>query len=244
MVCLNLPLDIRYKPENMYLAGIIPGPKQPSLETLNHYICPLINDLVDAWQHSIKFSNTTCYPHGWLTHSAVATVVCDLPTAHHIASMAGVSSHFYCSACNCYHKSTCERVDFEKWEPRDREKLQEYAEQWRDAATSSERGRLFKAHGMRYSKLWHLLYWDPSQQLAIDLMHWILEGLVQHHTLCLTSQDHWNFPAVLCIVCPRKLAEHWRLTTSRLLLIGWALHCDDSCLLFLTHVLHSVMDNL
>ncbi|KAG2067677.1 hypothetical protein BDR04DRAFT_1026634 [Suillus decipiens] len=38
MACLNLPLDIRYKPENMYLAGIIPGPKQPSLENLNHYI--------------------------------------------------------------------------------------------------------------------------------------------------------------------------------------------------------------
>lgn len=38
MACLNLPSDIRYKPENMYLAGIIPGPKQPSLESLNHYL--------------------------------------------------------------------------------------------------------------------------------------------------------------------------------------------------------------
>ncbi|KAG2064014.1 hypothetical protein BDR04DRAFT_1036466 [Suillus decipiens] len=182
MACLNLPLDIRYKLENMYLAGIIPGLKQPSLENLNHYICPLINDLVDAWQHGIKFSNTACYPHGRLTHSAVTAVVCDLPTAHHIASMAGVSSHFYCSACNCYHKSTCGRVNFKKWEPRDREKLREYAEQWRDATTSSEHERLFKAHGMHYSELWCLLYWDPSQQLVIDPMHCILEGLVQHHT--------------------------------------------------------------
>ncbi|KAF9228564.1 hypothetical protein BS17DRAFT_658857, partial [Gyrodon lividus] len=38
MACLNLPLDIRYKPENLYLAGIIPGPSQPSLKNLNHYI--------------------------------------------------------------------------------------------------------------------------------------------------------------------------------------------------------------
>ena len=45
MACLNLPLDVRYKPENMYLAGIIPGPKQPSLENLNHYIRPLIAQL-------------------------------------------------------------------------------------------------------------------------------------------------------------------------------------------------------
>jgi len=107
MACLNLRLDIRYKLENMYLAGIISGLKQPSLESLNHYIHPLINDLVDAWQRGIKFSNTACYPHGRLTHSAVTAVVCDLPAARHIASMAGVGSHFYCSACNCYHKSTC-----------------------------------------------------------------------------------------------------------------------------------------
>lgn len=42
MACLDLPLDIQYKPENLYLAGIIPRPKQPSLENLNHYICPLV----------------------------------------------------------------------------------------------------------------------------------------------------------------------------------------------------------
>ncbi|KAG2070289.1 hypothetical protein BDR04DRAFT_1128527 [Suillus decipiens] len=140
MVCLNLPLDIRYKPENMYLVGIIP----------------------DAWQCGIKYSKTTCYPNGWLTHSAIALIVCDLPAACHIASMAGVSSHFYCSACNCYHRSTCGRVDFKKWEPHDREKLREYLEQWRDTATSSEHEKLFKAHGMHYSELWHLPYWDPS----------------------------------------------------------------------------------
>ncbi|TFK78579.1 hypothetical protein K466DRAFT_458216, partial [Polyporus arcularius HHB13444] len=28
MACLNLPPDIRYRPENIYLAGIIPGPHE------------------------------------------------------------------------------------------------------------------------------------------------------------------------------------------------------------------------
>ena len=36
--CLNLPLEIRYKPENMYLAGVITGPKEPRLTELNHYM--------------------------------------------------------------------------------------------------------------------------------------------------------------------------------------------------------------
>ncbi|KAG1740903.1 hypothetical protein EDB19DRAFT_1908216 [Suillus lakei] len=47
---------------------------------------------------------------------------------------------------------------------------------------SAERETLFKAHGVRYSELWHLPYWDPSWQLVVDLMHCLLEGLVPHHT--------------------------------------------------------------
>ena len=53
MACLSLPLDVRYKPENMYLASIIPGPKQPLLENLNHYICPLIAQLVISWKQGV-----------------------------------------------------------------------------------------------------------------------------------------------------------------------------------------------
>ena len=67
------------------------------------------------------------------------------------------------------------------WTPRDREQLQVYAEQWRDAATTAERDRIFKVHRVRYSELWRLPYWDPTRQLVVDSMHCVLEGLVQHH---------------------------------------------------------------
>lgn len=36
MACLNLPLDICFKPENMYIAGIIPGPNEPHVTAMNH----------------------------------------------------------------------------------------------------------------------------------------------------------------------------------------------------------------
>jgi hypothetical protein len=35
---LNLPETIRYLPEHIFLLGVIPGPCEPSLEDLNHYI--------------------------------------------------------------------------------------------------------------------------------------------------------------------------------------------------------------
>jgi hypothetical protein len=46
--CLNLPLEIRYKPENMYLAGVIPGPKEPRLMELNHYMRPVVDQFSDS----------------------------------------------------------------------------------------------------------------------------------------------------------------------------------------------------
>lgn len=49
MVCLDLPPEIRYKLENMYIAGIVPGPKQPSITELNPYIEPLMDQLVQSW---------------------------------------------------------------------------------------------------------------------------------------------------------------------------------------------------
>jgi hypothetical protein len=58
---------------------------------------------------------------------------------------------------------------------------------------SSEHEKMFKAHGVHYSKLWCLSYWDPSWQLIINPMHCILEGLVPYHThslLGLTSQSN------------------------------------------------------
>ena len=51
LVCLNLPEEIRYKPENMYVGGIIPGPNQPSLTELNSYMEPLIDQLASSWHH-------------------------------------------------------------------------------------------------------------------------------------------------------------------------------------------------
>ena len=53
------------------------------------------------------------YPNGRVTRSVIALAVCGLPAAHHLSALAGVGSHFFCSTCNCYHKSNLGRTDFE-----------------------------------------------------------------------------------------------------------------------------------
>ena len=181
LACLNLPIEIRYLPENMYVI-IIPGPAEPSLTQLNHYLRPLINDMVGAWEQGIYVSRTPKYSTGRTTRSAIALSVNDLPAARQTASLASHSSHFYCSRCECYHLSTRGATNFDQWKTRNPRVMRRQAEAWRDADSSVEQAKLFQANGIRWSELWRLSYWDPTRQLVVDSMHCILEGLAKYHS--------------------------------------------------------------
>ena len=78
--CLNLPADIRYKRENMYLA-VIPGPNEPRLTELNHYIRPVVDQFLVSWELRVHFTQTANDPTGRDTCSAITAVVSDLPVA-------------------------------------------------------------------------------------------------------------------------------------------------------------------
>ena len=40
----------------MFLAGIVPRLQEPPLTTLNHYLTPLIDNLVEFWEPGIRFT--------------------------------------------------------------------------------------------------------------------------------------------------------------------------------------------
>ena len=46
MVVMNLPRDARFKPENLLVVGIIPGPKEPKHQ-INSFLQPLVD--IDLW---------------------------------------------------------------------------------------------------------------------------------------------------------------------------------------------------
>ncbi|KAF9233940.1 hypothetical protein BU15DRAFT_53237, partial [Melanogaster broomeanus] len=87
---------------------------------------------------------------------------------------------FYCSACHCFHTSTLGRMDVHSldWRLRDKETLCLHAQAYRDAPSSTERNTLFIKHGVQWSSLWHLPYWDPAQQLVVDSMHCLLDSMI------------------------------------------------------------------
>lgn len=180
--CLNLPLSIRYKPENMYI-GIIPGPAEPHGTALNHYIRPVVDDLLTSWTHGVRYSRTANHPHGRMTRSAIALVACDLPAARKFSQYASVGSHHLCTRCSCFGLSNLGRTDIEAedWEPRDRETMLLHANAWKAAESVDDQKILFEDHGVRWSEMWRLPYWDPARMVVVDSMHCLFEGLALLH---------------------------------------------------------------
>ena len=196
LACLDLPIEIRYKPEYMYLVCIIPGPNEPTLTQLNHYIDPVVTIMLESWLKGIKLSRTALRGElGLLVRCAIALVVCDLPAAWKTSQLLASTSKIFCSVCDCWdvrdaggsivkdwHKLRG-RHDCDQWHIRDVARMRSAAEQWRDAATSSVQRDIVAAHGVRWSPLWRLPYWNPCRQLVVDSMHCLLEGLVKFHCL-------------------------------------------------------------
>jgi Transposase family tnp2 len=65
LVLLNLPPYLWYCPENMFLAGIIPGPSKPLLSDINHSIKLLVDVLLEFFDSGVWYSYMAKYRFGY-----------------------------------------------------------------------------------------------------------------------------------------------------------------------------------
>ena len=181
MACLNLPPSLRYRPENLFLVGIIPGPREPSVEKIGHYIELIVDMLNRSWRDGTKFECTESSDRGRTERSMLVVIVADLVASRKITGVASHSSKdFFCSLCGLA-KAEINNLDRTTWPTRTRAMQKKAAEEWRDATTKKERKRLFAQTGVRWSPFWKLDYYDPTKMGAADAMHNLFLGLVQFH---------------------------------------------------------------
>lgn len=180
MILLNLPPSLQHKAENIYLHAVMD--KEPSLEATNHYLDPLMSTMERNYQHGTRYTKTFDHPDtGRTARSMIAVNVFDLPGAKKILGHSGVTSkRNFCSFCTL-SKSDISNFDWQHWELRKVDDLREAAEHWRDAPSASARKALYKEHGIRWSALWGLSYFDPTRSVIVDGMHNLFEGLVAYH---------------------------------------------------------------
>jgi len=180
LILLNLPLHLRYRPENMFLAGIIPGPRKPSLSDINHSIRLLVDVLLEFFDPGVWYSRTARHMHGCRVRAILVSVVSDMPAARQAGGFASPTATFFCTRCNLKIQDI-ENIEKCDWPGRDVGQHVRVARKWRDAQTSEEQENLFKNHGIRWSPLLDLPYWDPILFTAIEPMHVFDAGLFQTH---------------------------------------------------------------
>lgn len=186
LICFDLPLHLRYLPENMYLVGVIPGPGKPSLEQINPFLELVVDDLLEFWSPGVWYSRTLQHSSRHLVRAALVPLICDILAARQVAGMGSHAFTYFCSFC--YLKlEDIENLDKASWSVRTCEAHKECAQRWKDAPTVEAREKIFEESGVRWSELLRLPYWDPIRFTVVDSMHNLYLGLVKTH-----CRDVWG----------------------------------------------------
>jgi hypothetical protein len=188
LACLNLPDGLRYKPENIYLAGVIPGPREPASDEINHFLRLIVDDLLTLWYRGIYLSRTWSRACGRMVRAAMIPLVCDLPALRKTGGFAGHSSRNICSFCRL-QKDDISNLDRKSWTKRTWEQHLEIATRWKDAQTQKIRDEIYETHGIRWSELLCLPYWDPTRYALVDAMHNLYLGDLHHHCMEILGID-------------------------------------------------------
>ena len=93
---LNLPRTERFKKENIIVSGIMPGPKEPGVEEINHYLEPLVDDLENLWNGG--FTHPINGKHIDIM-AAVLMLSMDIPAGRKIAGFLSYCAKLGCSKC-------------------------------------------------------------------------------------------------------------------------------------------------
>lgn len=191
LVCLNLPPELRLKPENIYLAAIIPGPKEPTGPQLNLILSPLIKELKDLWK-GVYFSQTYKYPQGAVFRVAILTVIADVVAMRKITGFISHSGSKFCNFC-MIDKSDIDETEAFQWPSRNIHDHKNQVAGWLHA-DQRRRNALFTEYGVRYSILEELPYWDATIMSNLDVMHNMILGALKDHAmtkLCL-PESSWT----------------------------------------------------
>ncbi|KAF8833886.1 hypothetical protein BDN67DRAFT_1051765 [Paxillus ammoniavirescens] len=57
------------------MLSLLPGPREPSLDKIDHFICPLVNFFLLAWKDGTWFTRTLNHLQGRLSQSVIALAV-------------------------------------------------------------------------------------------------------------------------------------------------------------------------
>jgi hypothetical protein len=180
LILLNLPPHLQYHPENMFLAGVIPRPRKPSLSDINHSLKLLVDILLEFFDPGVLYSRTVRHKQGCQVRAILVPVVSDMLAARQAGGFASTTATYFCTRCNLKVQDI-ENLDIHSWPQRDIVEHVKTAMQWRDAESLEEQNAIFRNCGIRWSSLLQLPYWNPILFTAIESRYVFDAGLFQSY---------------------------------------------------------------
>ena len=177
VVC-NLPREIRFKKENILTLGLLPGPNEVKLHKINHYLSPIVDELLEFW-------NGVEIPAAG-KNVRLALICCsnDIPAARKLCGH--ISASVSCHRCYKRANSNGNKLNFGGFDDmddwfveRDLEEHRRNAEDWRLCKSEEERKRHVSSTLVRWSELLRLPYFNPIRHLIVDPMHCLFLGIAQ-----------------------------------------------------------------
>ena len=166
--------------ENVILLGLIPGPSEPK-KVMNSYLGPFVQDLLEFWEGIMIWSNLS--QSFVKTRLALICVMCDIPATRKVCGFAGHSAAHGCSKCFkefqfgiCDNKLDYSGYDRDSWELRTKDNYNSCSELYLKAPTKTMKKKVVSDHGVRYSILTQLPYFNIVRMHVIDPMHNVLLG--------------------------------------------------------------------
>ena len=179
----NLPREVRFLVDNVIIVGIIPGPHEPP-KNINSFLAPLVDELQDLWKGvfvNINANNLVSI------RAALICVSCDIPAARKVCGFVGHNAYQGCNKClkSFPTESFGEKADFsgfdrDNWTKRDLVSHRQHAFAHKSSSTASQQAHIEREHGIRYTKLLDLPYFDPVRMCVVDPMHNLLLGTAKH----------------------------------------------------------------
>jgi hypothetical protein len=178
--CKSLPPCVALRPENIFVAAIMPGPHEPHGEQINRYLEPVIEQLNQSYIHGDYYTKTYKYPEGRSERSIVGVIISDTVASRQLSGLPHYSRGGEFCMFDHQEKKDLRDTDTKAWKRRTVQEMRADIERWERAQTRAQRDAIFKETGIRPSALWNLHYFDPSM-LVVDGMHNLFEGVVKHH---------------------------------------------------------------
>ena len=167
---------------------MIPGPREPKLN-MNSYLTPLVEELQAFWSGVVFPVSVNETIMNIRIRLALTCIACDIPASRKVCGFVGHNATLGCTKCrkefqqvktSSGHRTDFSGYDRQNWNMRTNEEHRHSCTQVLKENNPSSLRKAESLHGVRYSILLPLPYFNPIEYTVVDPMHNLFLGTGKH----------------------------------------------------------------